>query len=158
MPQDSTTLGDAARLTPRTLRCANGALYVLLALGAAAAGIWAACSGRLAVPLWVMVVCCAAALIWAAYYATYSYRVETDGVVRSLFFIRQKRSWADMSRAAVYRHDERGIATCRVMLQFADGGCWCISSEVFAPDDVQDFAQEMLTCGLAVHTEDASAQ
>lgn len=132
----------------RTLRCANGALYLLMALAVVAAAAYAVLSGRLQGPVQCGLACggCVLALLWAGYYAALSYRVHPAGVTRCLLR-RRTRSWATLRGGSIYRCDERGVMVCRITLEFEEG-VWCISSELFEPQAVQELAEALEAADL----------
>lgn len=144
---------DSAQVTPRTLRCANGALYMLMALGVVAAAAYAVICGRVegAVQLGLALGGCVLALLWGGYYAALRYRVSPEGVTRCLLGQRVQ-PWAALRRGDIYRKDERGVAVCRITLEF-EGCCWCISSELFDQDAVQELAAELTAAGLPARGE-----
>lgn len=135
-------------LPSRTLRCANGALYMLMALATTAAAVYAALSGKLTgLPMLLSAAGALIILLWAGYYATLSYRVGPEGISRSVFWRTRTRCWQDLLKAELYEHEAQGVATCRIRLSFASG-VWCISSELFVPESVQELKSDLIAAGL----------
>ena len=136
-------------LPSRTLRCANGALYLLMALGVEAALVYAWCAGRLEGPLLLALGCCGGcvALIWALWYATLCFRVDASGVSRRVLWSVRSRRWADLKEAHASESEERGVVSCCIRLVFEEG-VWCIGSDLFSPDEVQGLREDLRAAGL----------
>lgn len=136
-------------LPRRVLHCANGKLYLLMALCAVGAAAYATIAGKLSGPLQVSIGTAVAlvALFWAAYYATLRYEVSAEGLTRRAFWRSQTRPWSKLLSAELYEHEAQGVATCRIRLTYADK-VWCISSELFDPDSVQELKQDLTAAGI----------
>ena len=136
------------QLQEHTLRCANGALYLVMALAVVAATIYAIVCGRLegALPCGLAGGGCALALLWAGYYMALSYRVCPQGVSRRLVR-RRFLPWHTLRGGSICRQEERGVMLCRITLKFEEA-TWCISSELFDPEAVQVLASALESQGV----------
>lgn len=134
----------------RTLRCANAALYVLMAVCVVTSAAWAWGAGRLHEP-WQMLLAAggsAVALLWALHYVFFRYTVGPDGItLRRMMHRTRTHAWSDLLAAEATHTDERGVVSCCITLKFAEG-VWRISSDHFSPDDVQDIAALLAEAGL----------
>lgn len=129
----------------RTLRSANAALNVGMALAVVAAAVYVLWVRSGEVREWQVWLCGAGvfvALLWGGYYARYRVRVDARGVtvraVRSRFF-----SWQQLVSAQVEETDSRGIASCCITLTFSPGETVRISSEMVELEAVQQLAREL---------------
>lgn len=138
-------------------RCANAGVYVLMAIGVVAAMVWAVWSSRLQghVQLALAHLGCAVVVFWAAHYFFLSYRVSSDSIARrTLLRGKEVRSLDSALSIRAQRQESRGIISCAVMFRFPDAE-WTISSDLFAPDDVLDLADELAKDGILEKSADS---
>lgn len=135
--------------SPRTLHCANGMLYLLMALAVVGAAVWAIMVGRVqgSAQVTLIVGGCVLAMLWGGYYAALRYRVDERGIAKCLLWKKKFYSWETLRQASAQVQDERGIMICRIWLVF-DGAELCVSSELLDQDAVLAFKDDLVAAGL----------
>ncbi len=133
-----------------TLRSANAALNMGMALAVVAAAVYALWGRGEEVREWQVWICGVGAIVavlWGGYYARYLIRVDARGItvraVRSRFF-----PWQQLVSAQVEETDRQGIASCCITLTFSPGGTVHISSAMLELEAVQILARELQNGGL----------
>lgn len=133
-----------------TLRSANAALNMGMALAVVAAAVYVLWGRGEDVPEWQVWLCGAGVLIavlWGGYYVRYQVRVDVRGVTvraaRSRFF-----PWQQLVSAQVEETDRQGIASCCITLTFSLGGTVHISSAMLELEAVQKLAHELQISGV----------
>ena len=136
-------------LPTRTLRCANGALYIVMALGVVGACIWSIAAGRL-VAGWQVGAAVAGALgacLWAGYYAALAWEISAAGVYRRFLWRRRLYTWQSLQHAELRESEDKGVAMCAIELDFAEGKV-TLSSELLPLDEIQALRDELVARGL----------
>lgn len=138
-----------AAISPRTLRPANGALYLAMALCVCAAAAYAIISGRVQgwLPCTLATLGGIISLLWGGYYACLRYVADARALTRCSLFGRESRPWSTLRHAEFHEEDSRGIASCSILLTF-EGGTWRISSDVLDPDAVQNLKNDLAAAGV----------
>lgn len=135
-------------MTPKTIHCANGALYMLMSIAAAACAAWAIASGRVS-GVWHLAAALAGvgiAMLWGAYYALLRWEVNADGISRCLLR-RRFYPWQSLQHAQVQQSDAGGVATCCLVLRFAEGELE-LSSRLISIDALEELRDELAAAGL----------
>lgn len=137
-------------VTERTLRCANGMLYLMMGLGAAACAAWAIGSGRVH-ELWHIVAAVAGVLVcvvWGWYYASLRWEVGPSGICRRVWWVRRSYAWQDLAEAQLSESEARGVGSCCITLCFSGGERVRLSSELLALDEVEALRDELSAAGV----------
>lgn len=136
-------------ITPRTLRCANGSLYLAMAICTIAAAAYAIACGRLHEP-WHIAAAAGGgllALLWGGYYAALRYKTDATGLTHTLLWSSRSYPWASLVSCTSQSTETRGVARCALNFIFTEGSL-CISSDLFPLEDVQDLRQELIEAEL----------
>lgn len=129
----------------RSLRSANAALYLYMALGMVAAGAWSLYSGRIH-GVWGIVLGIGAplaALLWAVARLSFCYYSTAQGLTRRYLWRSTHCSWSSLQESSYEEIEAQGIASCQIQLTFSTA-TFCISSEQFPLEDVQELKQELI--------------
>ena len=142
----------------RTLRCANGALYMIMALCTAAAAAYAFTKGHLTEPWHIALAIGGSilALLWGGYYAALRYRVDAEGLTHSLLWSSRFYPWSELISCTAMSTDSQGEACCTLSFSFT-GGDISISSSLFSLDEVQELRSDLADAG-ALKTHPVSPQ
>lgn len=144
-------------MSERTLRCANGSLYMLMGCCVAGCVVFAGCSGRWA--WWYVVAVGALGLAWGAYYGTLRWRVDSEGVETACLGRRRRYAWQQLAHAECASGDQAGVGYCRIVLKFREGEVR-LSSELIDLEEVEKLRDELISAGIlageaAAHEEAA---
>ena len=145
-------------LPSRTLRCANGALYLLMALSVAGCVAWGILSGRLS-GLWQIGSSIAAALLallWGGRYAALRWETGAQGICHRLLCFRKNYHWESLRSASLQENDTRGVATCCITLTFTEGELR-LSSDLISLDDLELLRDDLIAAGLLPQTPQKTA-
>lgn len=136
-------------LPPRTLRCANGALYLVMALALNACALWAALTGRLSGASWgIAALAGLCSLLWALYYATLHWQLDAQGLTRRVYLLRKKTyPWQQLRSAKLHEEARMGVGVCRIYFEFAEG-VLCLSSELIPLDDMETLRDDLREIGI----------
>lgn len=141
----------AAPLAPRTLRCANAALYLLMGLAAVGCAAWAIATGR-ATGAWQTTAAALAALtalLWGGSYTLLRWEIGPAGITAHHLLRRRHYPWHSLQNIHETRTDHNGVATYRLTLIFAQGTL-TLSSQLISPDDLEQL-RESLTAAALLH-------
>lgn len=133
----------------RTLRCANGLLYLCMGVAVACCAAWAIGSGRVA-EAWQIsaaVVASVVCMLWGGYYSALRWEISPEGICRRLLWWQESYSWNQLESAEIAESSSNGVASCCILLHFP-GVKLCISSELFSLDDVEKVRDELKNAGL----------
>lgn len=135
-------------LPDRTLRCANAHFYMLMQWVLAALWVYYALSGKLSTPAIIgFGAAIALAIFWALHYTRLRYQIDAAGITRRTRTATKTHLWSELTAASARQHEANGIISCSVVLTF-DKEEWCISSDLFSPDDVQELSAALADAGL----------
>lgn len=135
-------------MEPRTLRCANGRLYLGFVLGIIAAAVYVAVTRHFSIAELIGIAAlCVVALIWGGYYVTLRYIIDAEGVTQRLFFRSHRLLWSELTAADVQEKHSPGVESCTLVLTTA-GSTLSLSSDILNPDEVHDLVEDMRTAGL----------
>lgn len=128
---------------PRTLRCANAALYavfVFIVWGAVAYVIFFREAGA------AELACAAAAsvvsLLWGGYYVLLRYEVDATGISRRVLGKGQRINWADLTRATLRETHTQETASAVLHLE-TESASMELGSDLLSLEPVQELAQEL---------------
>lgn len=135
-------------ISPRTLRCANAAMYAVITLIVIAATVYVWCTeARMA----RCIAATAAALtstVWALYYVLLRFRVDAQGIVEYNLFRRPRRiDWAELTSARLEEVQLQGIAGLTIILE-SPSTTITISSRVLSMDAVEELADELRSAAI----------
>lgn len=136
-------------LPHRTLRCANGRLYLLMALCTIGCAAWAFINGRLTGAWQVGAAAAAAiaALLWAGYYAALRWEITPEGICRHGLCPHREYRWQDLQEARLSETSDRGVDSCCLMLSFSNGKMR-LGSDLIHLDEVQALRDDLMAAGL----------
>lgn len=135
-------------MTPRTLRCANAALYLIFLLVILGAAGYVACTQETdATGLAGLVALCAAALLWGGSYILLRYDIDEAGVTRRKMGGRRFMAWRDIRRAELRETRQQEVASCTIML-WDEEGEMSLSSDLLPLEEVQALAEELKQRGI----------
>lgn len=131
-------------LIPRTLRCANTALYASSAVMILAACGWYISTHDSLTSCALAGAAGTAGLLWAAYYCTLRFTLNQTGVHCSSLFSQRSISWDSLTAWDIEATEDREQATCRILFYSADSPTpLSISSELIDLDTVRRLAREL---------------
>lgn len=135
-------------MTKRTLRCANGPLYMGFVLGIMAAAVYVSLT-RLS-GFWEIcgvIILTLIAALWGCFYYFLRFHIDDVGVTRSLLYHRKSIRWADIT-AADFRHTQTpGTESCSITLTTATNSI-TLSSELLPLEQVEELAKELKDNGV----------
>lgn len=141
---DRNTAKPVPPLVPRTLRCANAALYAVSAVTLLAAGTWYVSTHENTAARVLAIAACLTGLLWAAYYCTLRITIDNQGVHRRTIFSQRSISWDFLSTWEIETSEDREQATCRLLFYSPDTPApLIITSELFDLDAVRELAGEL---------------
>lgn len=138
-----------AQLPPRTLRCANGALYLLMGLAVAGCAAWAIGSGRVA-GAWhtcAALAGAALALLWGGSYTLLRWEIGPAGITHRSILRRRCYPWANLQNAQIQQSEQNGVATCCLQFNFSNGALE-LSSQLIALDELEQLSEDLAAAGL----------
>ncbi len=137
-------------MTYRSLRAANGGLYLATSLLVLAACAYALLQGgRPAWQQWLAGAAALTALVWGGYYALLRYQVDALGISRHSFFVtREHILWEELAEATFEEQENMGIARCTLCLRAHHGTTLTLSSDLLALDAILELANELRERGL----------
>lgn len=135
-------------MSPRTLRAANSHFYIGCTFAVIFACVYVMYTRT---PGWgtsvAIVFAGAAVTLWGAYYASFSYRVNTVRISRISLFSTQHIRWEDISSVSYDESDSGGIASCKITIS-SPAHTFEISSDVLNPDAVRELADDLRKINL----------
>ena len=135
-------------MSPRTIRAANSHFYIGCTFAVIFACVYVMYTRT---PGWgtsfAIVFACAAATLWGAYYASFSYRVNAVRISRITLFGTQHIRWEDITSVSYDESDSGGVASCKITI-VSPAHTFEISSDVLNPDAVRDMADELRKMNL----------
>ena len=141
---DRNTAKPVPPLVPRTLRCANAALYAVSAVTLLAAGAWYVSTHENTAARVLAIAACLTGLLWTAYYCTLRITIDNQGVHRRTIFSQRSISWDFLSTWEIETSEDREQATCRLLFYSPDTPApLIITSELFDLDAVRELAGEL---------------
>lgn len=141
-------IGSHTAMTTRTLRCANGPLYMGFVLGIIAAAVYVSLT-RLT-GLWEILGVAGLTLIaalWGGFYYFLRFRIDEEGVTRSLLCRHQRIRWADITTAEMRHNQSPGTEACTIILNTAQGSI-TLSSDLLPLEQVEELAKELKQAGI----------
>lgn len=135
-------------MTNRTLRCANGPLYMGFVLGIIAAAVYV-CLTRLT-GFWEILGVASLTLIatlWGCFYYFLNFRITQDGLSRNLLCRHQQILWAEVTNAELRHSQTPGTESCTITISSAKD-CITLSSDLLPLDQVEELAQELKKAGI----------
>lgn len=135
-------------MTERTLRCANGPLYMGFVLGIIAAAVYV-CLTRLT-GVWEILGVAGLtiiAAIWGGFYYFLRFRINAEGVTRSLLGHHRSIHWADITMAELRHNQSPGTESCTIVLTSARESI-SLSSDLLPLDQVEELAKELKEAGI----------
>ena len=117
---DRNTAKPVPPLVPRTLRCANAALYAVSAVTLLAAGAWYVSTHENTAARVLAIAACLTGLLWTAYYCTLRITIDNQGVHRRTIFSQRSISWDFLSTWEIETSEDREQATCRLLFYSPD--------------------------------------
>ena len=135
-------------MNTRVLRCANGPLYMGFVLGIIAAVVYV-CATKLT-GLWeilgVLFLTLIAAL-WGGFYYVLRFRIDAEGITRSLLWSQQSIRWADITKAELRHIQSPGTESYTIILSSATETI-TLSSDLLPLHQVEELAEELKTAGI----------
>lgn len=135
-------------MTKRTLRCANGPLYMGFVLGIVAAAVYVSLT-RLS-GFWEIggvIVLTLIAALWGCFYYFLRFHLDEEGVTRSLLCHRKSIRWADITAADIRHTQTPGTESCAIILTTATASI-TLSSELLPLEQVEELAKELKDNGI----------
>lgn len=136
-------------MSPRTLRAANAALYMCLALLVLAAAVYACCIRE---GLWQQGLALAGgltALLWAAHYVSLRYTVDATGVCeRRLGRGTRRLPWEELEQAELHHKRMQEVESLTLLLHSKRGFTMRLSSELLSLEAMEELAEEMRRVGI----------
>ena len=135
-------------MNTRVLRCANGPLYMGFVLGIIAAVVYV-CATKLT-GLWeilgVLFLTLIAAL-WGGFYYVLRFRIDAEGITRSLLWSQRSIRWADITKAELRHIQSPGTESYTIILSSATETI-TLSSDLLPLHQVEELAEELKTAGI----------
>ncbi len=135
-------------MTERTLRCANGPLYMGFVLGIITAAVYV-CLTRLS-GVWEILGVAGLTLVaalWGSFYYFLRFHINAEGVTRSLLGHHRSIRWADITTAELRHNQSPGTESCTVILSSAQESIR-LSSDLLPLDQVEALAKELRAAGI----------
>lgn len=135
-------------MTKRTLRCANGPLYMGFVLGIVAAAVYVSLT-RLS-GIWEIsgvIILTLIAALWGGFYFFLRFHIDEEGVTRTLLWRKQHIRWADVT-AADFRHTQRpGTEACAITLT-TETDSLTLSSDLLPLEQMEEIVRELKEAGI----------
>lgn len=135
-------------MTTRVLRCANGPLYMGFVLGIIAAVVYV-CATKLTGGweiLGVLLLTLIAAL-WGGFYYVLRFRIDAEGITRSLLWYRRSIRWAEITEAELHHIQSPGTESYTITLRSATEAI-TLSSDLLPLHQVEELAEELKAAGI----------
>lgn len=131
-------------MIPRTLRCANAAVYATATLTVVAAAVYVLIFQEAHILRQITAIAAIiVSLIWGTYYQIKRYTIDAEGITEYRPFRKSLRlKWADLTHANLVEVQLQGVASLSIELQ-APQGAITLSSRILALETVEELAQEM---------------
>lgn len=135
-------------MTPRTLRCANAALYLVFLLVILGSAAYVVCTQKVdAAGLAGLALLCAAALLWGGSYILLRYDIDEAGITQRRMGRRRFMAWDNIRRAELRETQQQEVASCTITL-WDDEGNMRLSSDLLPLEEVQALAEELKQQGI----------
>lgn len=129
---------------PRTLRCANAALYASSAAMILAAVAWYIGTHDALADQALAAAAGTVGLIWAVHYCYLRITIDQTGIHRRSLLTKRSIHWETLSHWAIETTEDQEQATCRILFFSADTPePLIITSELIELDSVRQLAKEL---------------
>lgn len=142
-PKPDTPTAAPIITAPRTLRCANAALYAGFTLIVWAAALYAGLFREADIFIQAgATAACLVSLLWGGYYVLLRYEVDAGGITRRRLGRGTRLNWADLTCARLQQTDTQETISVTLYLE-TPAASLTLSSDYLAPDDVLELAREL---------------
>lgn len=136
-------------MSPRTLRAANAALYLSIAVLVLGVVVYVVCTRQ---DTWQQLIAAAGgsfALLWAAYYVVLRYTVDATGICeRRLGRGTRRLPWEELEQAELHHKRMQEVESLTLLLHCKRGFTMRLSSELLSPEAMEELVEEMRRVGI----------